>query len=61
MQNSDEYFAYAAAVTENRFVDLHYSREPAQIDRNGFLVRANAARTQLQEHARQPGEPVTTA
>jgi len=52
---SGEYFGYAAAVGEGRFIDLKYA-QPAQTDRSGFLVKAEAARKQKkQEQAAQTG------
>ncbi|WP_165067758.1 Swt1 family HEPN domain-containing protein [Desulfovibrio sp. ZJ200] len=54
--SSEEYFAYAAAVGENRYIDLKYN-QPAQIERSGFLVRASEARRQLErEQAGRPDE-----
>lgn len=44
---SEEYFAYAAAVGENRYIDLKYNQS-TQIDRSGFLVRVNVARAQIE-------------
>jgi hypothetical protein len=52
--SSPEYFAYAAAVGENRFIDLKYNQSVSAIDRSGFLVKTAAAQKQLAE---QTGEP----
>lgn len=47
---SGEYFGYAAAVGEGRFIDLKYT-QLAQTDRSGFLVKAEAARKQKEREA----------
>jgi hypothetical protein len=51
---SPEYFAYAAAIGENRFIDLKYN-QPGTIDRSGFLVKITAAQKQIAEA--QPVQP----
>ncbi len=43
----EDYFAYAAGVSEGRFIDLKYAQK-ASIDRNGFIVRKSAAKNQLE-------------
>ena len=43
----EDYFAYAAGVSEGRFIDLKYAQK-ASIDRNGFIVRKSAAKKQLE-------------
>lgn len=47
---SGEYFGYAAAVGEGRYIDLKYA-QPAQIERSGFLVRGESARKQKEREA----------
>lgn len=47
---STEYFAYAAAVTDNRYIDLAFGRS-AVIDKSGYLVRKEAAQEQQRERA----------
>lgn len=47
---SDQYFGYAAAVAENRYIDLKFN-EPAQIEKSGFIVRRSAAIAQLEAEA----------
>ncbi len=54
---SEEYLAYAAAVGENRYIDLKYNQS-TPIDRSGFLVRVNVARAQIErEQAERLHEP----
>ena len=55
---SEEYFAYAAAVGENRYIDLKYNQS-TQIDRSGFLVRVNVARAQIERERDSRTEPST--
>lgn len=43
----EDYFAYAAGVSEGRFIDLKYAQK-ASIDRSGFIVRKSAAKKQLE-------------
>lgn len=57
---AEEYFAYAAGVTEGRFIELK-SAQAAQIDRNGFLVRTSAAQKQIeQKNAQKSDKPAYT-
>lgn len=54
---SEEYFAYAAGVGENRYIDLKYN-QLANIERSGFLVRVSEAKSQWERgRAEQPGHP----
>ena len=56
MQEED-YFAYAAGVSEGRFIDLKYAQK-ASIDRSGFIVRKSAAKKQLElEHIQNNPSP----
>ena len=56
--DSSDFFAYAADVSEGRFIDLKYNQSLRYIDRSGFLVKTDAARKQiLDDQARVP--PVT--
>ena len=45
--NSSEFFAYAADVTDDRFVDLKYNQPLLYIDKSGYLVKPDAARKQI--------------
>ena len=45
---SEEYFAYAAAVGENRYIDRKYNQS-TQIDRSGFLVRVSEVKNKWSE------------
>ncbi|MBD5552993.1 MAG: hypothetical protein HDQ44_01510, partial [Desulfovibrio sp.] len=47
---SDQYFGYAAAIGEGRYIDLKF-RQPAQIDKSGYLVRRAQALAQLEAEA----------
>ena len=49
--NSDEFFAYAAAIDNGRYVDLKYKKEISYIDKSGYLVKLDPARKQLLEEA----------
>lgn len=44
---SDQYFGYAAAIGENRCIDLKFN-QPAQIEKSGYLVKREAAIEQLE-------------
>ena len=65
--NSSEFFAYAADVSEKRFVDLKYNQPISFIDKSGYLVKTDAARKQIldeqkrtqQEAASQSNPKVT--
>lgn len=58
---SEEYFAYAAAVGEKRYIDLKFN-QPVHVDRSGFLVRVSEARKQLErEQAELLHEPAEGA
>lgn len=57
---SKEYFAYAAAVGENHYIDLKYN-QPVQIDRSGFLVRVDAAKEQIEREQREKGGNTPTS
>lgn len=49
---SEEYFAYAAAVVgEDRYIDLKYNQS-APIDRSGFLVQVSEAKKQMEREQR---------
>jgi predicted AAA+ superfamily ATPase len=50
---SPEYFAYAAAIGENRYIDLKYNQPVPVIDRSGFLVKNAAAKKQIEEQKQQ--------
>ena len=53
----EDYFAYAAGVSEGRFIDLKYAQK-ASIDRSGFIVRKSAAKKQLElEHIQNNPSP----
>lgn len=47
--NSSEYFALAAAISENRFVDLKYNQYVGIIDKSAYLVKIDAAKKQIEE------------
>lgn len=51
---SEEYFAYAAAVGENRYIDLKYNQS-ASVDRSGFLVRVSEAKKQIEREQERRG------
>jgi hypothetical protein len=53
---SKEYFAYAAGLSEGRFLDLKYNQPVGSIDQSGLLVKREAALRQLAE---KPPEPET--
>ena len=55
---SEEYFAYAAAVGENRYIDLKYN-QAAHIERSGFLVRASEAKKQVERERAERDEQNT--
>ena len=55
---TEEYFAYAAGVSEGRFLGLRLAR-PEQIERSGFLVRPSAAQKQLEREAAAQTAPQT--
>jgi hypothetical protein len=54
---STEYFAYAAGITEGRFLDLKFNQNVATIDQSGYLVKLKAAQEQLKKEARPDGPP----
>lgn len=47
---SGQYFGYAAAIGQGRYIDLKL-RRPAQIDKSGYLVRREQALAQLEAEA----------
>lgn len=47
---SGEYFAYAAAIGEDRFIDLKLA-EPCRIDKSGFIIRLAPALAQKEAEA----------
>lgn len=51
--NSSEFFAYAADVSENRFIDLKYNQKLSHIDKSGYLVKTDAARKQILDEQSQ--------
>ncbi|MDL2259623.1 DUF499 domain-containing protein [Deltaproteobacteria bacterium OttesenSCG-928-K17] len=61
--NSSEYFAFAAGIGGDRFIDLKFNQFVGAIDRSGLLVKVGAAQRQLAEEAAakpipdQPGSP----
>lgn len=50
VQNSDQYFAYAAGFSQGRFIDLKYG-QTVKVEKSGFLVKRAAAQKQLAEEA----------
>jgi len=60
--NSTEYFALAAGITENRYLDLKFNQEVSHIDGSSYLVKLVPALRQLAEMRVQPsGGVVPTA
>ena len=53
---SEEYFAYAAGVSDNRFLDLKVASQPASIEKSGYLVRVAVAKEQLERERREREE-----
>ena len=45
--NSSEFFAYAADISDGRFIDLKYNQHISYIDRSGYIVKTDAARKQI--------------
>lgn len=45
--NSSDFFAYAADVSDGRFIDLKYNQSLMYIDKSGYLVKTDAARKQI--------------
>lgn len=57
--NSSEFFAYAADVSGERFVDLKYNQQLHYIDKSGYLVKTDAARKQIfDEQAQEERERI---
>ncbi|MDR0882426.1 MAG: DUF499 domain-containing protein, partial [Candidatus Adiutrix sp.] len=53
--NSPEYFALAAGLGQNRFIDLKYNQPVGTIDHSSYLVKVAAAQKQIAEdQASQP-------
>ena len=50
--NSPEYFAYAAAIKEDKFIDLKYNQYVGTIDSSGYLVKKEDAQKQIDEIAK---------
>jgi hypothetical protein len=62
--DSSEFFAYAADVSDGRYVDLKYNKALSGIDRSGYLVRTDVARKQIlddQEKAQKEREAASAA
>lgn len=56
--NSTEYFALAAGISENRFLDLRYNQFVGMIDRSEYLVKIVDALKQLASPKEEPKQPV---
>ena len=50
VENSDQYFAYAAGSSEGRFIDLKYNQR-VEVEKSGYLVKKDAAQKQIEADA----------
>lgn len=59
--NSPEFFALAAAVSDERLIDLKYNQYVGAIDKSNFLIKIAEAKAQIaREQATQSAEPAAT-
>lgn len=60
--DSSDFFAYAADVSDNRFIDLKYNTSLRYIDKSGYIVKTDVARKQIlddQAKAHQDVKPTS--
>lgn len=56
--NSKEYFALAAGIGNDRYIDLKFDQPIHEIDRSAYLVRVDAAIKQISSEQQSPQTPL---